>query len=47
MKYKGRMLILSAGPVRAGKGDYVFFSGNMVLEQVDREDAEMLLGAGA
>jgi hydrogenase maturation factor len=45
VKYKGRMIILSAGPVKAGKGDYVFFSGNMVIEQVDREDAK-LLGAG-
>ena len=45
VKYKGRMLILNAGPVKAEKGDYVFFSGNMVLEQVDNEDAETLLGA--
>jgi len=47
VKYKGRMLILNAGLVEAEKGDYVFFSDDIALERVEKEDAETLLGAKA
>lgn len=46
VKYKGKLLILRAGLVEAGKGDYVLFAGDMALERVEKEDAEMLLGTG-
>lgn len=41
---KGKTLVLDSRLVKLEKGDYVFFSGNIAMERVEKADAEMLLG---
>lgn len=45
VEYKGKPLVLDSRLIKVEKGDYVFFSGNIAVEQVGKEDAELLLDA--